>query len=63
MPVFVAYQVKEVILKTKEQQNMNHLSEKNSVLNAHQKFAVKNVDSIPKFIAFFAIRWHTIFAV
>lgn len=30
---------------------------------AHQKFAVKNVDSIPKFIAFFAIRWYTIFAV
>ena len=30
---------------------------------SHQKFAVKNVDSIPKFIAFFAIRWYTIFAV
>ena len=30
---------------------------------AHQKFAVKNVDQIPKFIAFFAIRWYTIFAV
>jgi hypothetical protein len=30
---------------------------------AHQKFAVKNVDSIPKFIVFFAIRWYTIFAV
>ena len=30
---------------------------------AHQKFAVKNVDKIPKFIAFFAIRWYTIFAV
>ena len=29
----------------------------------HQKFAVKNVDQIPKFIAFFAIRWYTIFAV
>ena len=29
----------------------------------HQKFAVKNVDKIPKFIAFFAIRWYTIFAV
>ena len=30
---------------------------------AHQKFAVKNVDSILKFIAFFAIRWYSIFAV
>ena len=30
---------------------------------AHQKFAVKNVDSILKFIVFFAIRWYTIFAV
>ena len=30
---------------------------------SHQKFAVKNVDSIPKFIAFFVIRWYTIFAV
>ena len=30
---------------------------------SHQKFAVKNVDPIPKFIAFFAIRWYTIFAV
>ena len=30
---------------------------------AYQKFAVKNVDSIPKFIAFFVIRWYTIFAV
>ena len=30
---------------------------------AHQKFAVNNVDPIPKFIAFFAIRWYTIFAV
>lgn len=30
---------------------------------AHQKFTVKNVDQIPKFIAFFAIRWYTIFAV
>ena len=30
---------------------------------AHQKFTVKNVDPTPKFIAFFAIRWYTIFAV
>ena len=30
---------------------------------AHQKFAVKNVDPITKFVAFFAIRWYTIFAV
>ena len=30
---------------------------------SHQKFAVKNVDLIPKFIAFFVIRWYTIFAV
>ena len=30
---------------------------------AYQKFAVKNVVSSPKFIAFFAIRWYTIFAV
>ena len=30
---------------------------------SRQKFAVKNVDSIPKFIAFFVIRWYTIFAV
>ena len=32
-------------------------------VRAHQKFAVKNVDQITKFIAFFAIRWYTIFAV
>ena len=31
--------------------------------NSHQKFTVKNVDPILKFIAFFAIRWYTIFAV
>lgn len=30
---------------------------------AQQKFSVKNVASIPKFVAFFAIRWYTIFAV
>lgn len=30
---------------------------------AHQKFAVKNVVSSTKFIAFFAIRWYSIFAV
>ena len=30
---------------------------------SHQKFAVKNVVSSPKFIAFFVIRWYTIFAV
>ena len=30
---------------------------------AHQKLTVKNVDRIPKFVAFFAIRWYTIFAV
>ena len=30
---------------------------------AHQKFAAKNVDSTPKFVAFFVIRWYTIFAV
>ena len=30
---------------------------------SHQKLAVKNVDPILKFIAFFAIRWYTIFAV
>lgn len=30
---------------------------------AYQKFDVKNVVSSPKFIAFFAIRWYTIFAV
>ena len=29
----------------------------------YQKFNVKNVDKIPKSIAFFAIRWYTIFAV
>ena len=29
----------------------------------HQKFTVKNVDPITKFIAFFAIRRYTIFAV
>lgn len=29
----------------------------------HQKFAVKNVDTFLKFIAFFVIRWYTIFAV
>ncbi len=32
-------------------------------VRAHQKFAVKNVDPILKFVAFFAIRWYTIFAV
>ena len=30
---------------------------------AYQKFTVKNVVSSLKFIAFFAIRWYTIFAV
>ena len=30
---------------------------------SHQKFTVKNVDPILKFIAFFVIRWYTIFAV
>ena len=30
---------------------------------SHQKFAVKNVVSSPKFVAFFAVRWYTIFAV
>ena len=30
---------------------------------SHQKFAVKNVVLMPKFVAFFAIRWYTIFAV
>ena len=30
---------------------------------SHQKFTVKNVILSPKFIAFFAIRWYTIFAV
>ena len=30
---------------------------------AQQKFSVKNVASTPKFVAFFVIRWYTIFAV
>lgn len=30
---------------------------------SHQKFTVKNVILSPKFVAFFAIRWYTIFAV
>lgn len=30
---------------------------------SHQTFAVKNVVLMPKFVAFFAIRWYTIFAV
>ena len=33
------------------------------IVCAYQKFAVKNVVSSPKFVAFFAIRWYTIFAV
>ena len=33
------------------------------IVCAYQKFTVKNVDQIPKFIAFFEIRWYTIFAV
>lgn len=32
-------------------------------VRAHQKFAVKNVDPILKFVVFFVIRWYTIFAV
>jgi len=33
------------------------------IVCAYQKFAVKNVVSSPKFVAFFAIRWYAIFAV
>ena len=32
-------------------------------VHSYQKFAVKNVYLIPKFVAFFVIRWYTIFAV